>query len=353
MSDLERTKLLRFESLVERSERLRVRALPFDELHELSRLYREQSTRLARLRDRNADPDAIRHLNALCVRAYAFLYSESERHARRLSGHWLARLPELFANTWRVQALAWLLLLLGTGLGAGLSAKQPAALYVLRPAGFGYPPERIAARRSSAAERAEFLASKETPTADDLALGSWLFTHNAQVGLLSFATGMFAGIPSALLQVTNGMMLGAFASVFLVDPWPVDFLAWLLPHAIPELTAVTLCGAAGLMLGAGVAAPGRRRRRDAIQENARPALLLFGVSLPLFAIAALTESLLRESALGATPRLAVAALYAAGVGWALYATRRAARAHGVDSEWLWQVATPDLAARGIGSEPAR
>jgi uncharacterized membrane protein SpoIIM required for sporulation len=328
---------LRFEELVAKSERLRVRSMPFDDLHELSRLYREHSARLARLRDRDADPDAIRHLNALCVRAYAFLYADSDRKGRD-RGPWSRQLAALLARTWRAHALAWLLLALGAGLGAGLAAKDPNAVYVLLPGAFGYSPERIDALRSSADERANFLRSKETPPSTNLAFGSWLFTHNSEVGLLAFATGMFAGIPTALLQLYNGMMLGAFASVFLVDPWPIDFLAWLLPHAIPELSAVTLCCAAGFMLGAGVAMPGRKRRRDAIRDNAGPALLLFCAALPLFAIAAATESFLRESALASAPRLLVATLYLVALAGALFATRALARREGVDTAWIGEVA---------------
>ncbi len=52
--------LERFELLTRRCEKLRARGLPFDELRELSFLYRRHSARLSRLRDRNADPDAIR-----------------------------------------------------------------------------------------------------------------------------------------------------------------------------------------------------------------------------------------------------------------------------------------------------
>ena len=74
----------RFEALLDRCERLRAGGLPFDELSELGRLYRAHTAQLARLRERDDDPAAIRHLNALCVRAYSFLYvpPPSERSLR-------------------------------------------------------------------------------------------------------------------------------------------------------------------------------------------------------------------------------------------------------------------------------
>ncbi len=333
-----RLELERFESCVERAEKLRARGLPFDELRELAHLYRSHSARLSRLRDRNGDPDAIRHLNGLCVRAYAFLYSAGRRRGAKAlegpAGSFRRELPRLAMRTWRSVVLAWLLLVLGASVGGALTRHDPSALYALLPIGFGYTPERIDRLWDSADARAAFFERSETPVGRNMIFGSYLFTHNTRVGLLAFATGVLAGVPSVLLQLYNGMMLGAFASLFLHDPSPVPFLAWLAPHAVPELTAITLCSAAGLVLGAAVAAPGRRRRSVALREDAVPALVLVVLSVPLFFLAALTESFVRESALGTAPRLGLAAAYAAALvvahGWLRHRAREAAP----DASWL-------------------
>lgn len=327
-----RLELERFEGLVGRAEKLRARGLPFDELRELAHLYRSHSARLSRLRDQNADPDAIRHLNGLCVRAYAFLYSAgASKQERRV---WRRQLPRLARVTWRAVALAWLLMLIGATVGGALTRQDPSALYALLPAGFGYTPERIDRLWASEDARASFFERSETPVGRNLAFGSFLFTHNTRVGLLSFATGMLAGVPSALLQLYNGLMLGAFASLFLHDPVPLPFIAWLAPHAVPELTAITLCCAGGLVLGAAVAAPSRRRRMVALREDAVPALLLVALSIPLFLLAALTESFVRESALETAPRLWVAAGYTVALVAAHAWLRRLAREKAVDTDWL-------------------
>jgi uncharacterized membrane protein SpoIIM required for sporulation len=117
---------------------------------------------------------------------------------------------------------------------------------------------------------------------------------------------MLAGIPTVVLQLYNGVILGALSAVFFRDPFPVDYLAWILPHGVPELIALCLCAAAGLMLGVATAAPGRRGRAEALRDAMRPVVLMLGIAAPLFGVAALTESFLRESALGTGVRLAVA-----------------------------------------------
>jgi uncharacterized membrane protein SpoIIM required for sporulation len=334
-----RADLARFEALLDDCERLRVAQLPFDELRELGRLYRRHAAELARIREREEDPEAIRHLNALCVRAYTHLYPSPPPEQAPASGL-SRRLSMAVARTWRPQLLAWALLLVGLILGAALEARDPDAIYALMPRSFGYSTGQLDRLVHSPESRAEFLAGEGTPVMANALFGSFLFAHNTRVGFLSFATGMLAGLPTVLLQVYNGLLVGALGSVFFRDPWPVEFLAWILPHGIPEFTAITLCAAGGLLLGAAVALPGRRRRRDALRDAVEPALLLVGSAIPLFAAAALIESFVRESALATSTRLGVAAAMLALLLAALLYVRRVANRVEVDTGWLFDLSAP-------------
>ncbi len=302
-------------------------------LRELGRLYRLHAARLARLRDRGDDPEAIRHLNALCVRAYSALYG---RPAGQPNAHipFAHQLREAIGHTWRAQLVAWILLVAGLLVGGALAAQNPEALHALLPDGMGYSPGKLDRLAASAAERARFLAADPTPLAQNLLFGSALFVHNTRIGLLAFATGMLAAVPTVLLQLYNGILLGAFASVFLRDPWPVAFLAWILPHGIPELTAISLCASGGLVLGGAVASPGRHGRSAALRIAANSALLLLAAAIPLFALAAFIESFVRQSGLSTAVRLAVAFLMAVLVATGLWYVRRAGRDAPVDTRWL-------------------
>jgi len=346
-----RNDLQTFATLLERCERARVHGLPFDDLRNLARLYRVHAARLARLRERQDDPEAIRHLNALCVRAYSLLYAGGGADAGAHPSLW-AQLPHVLARTWGAQAVAWMLLLVGLVVGGVLAWRDPEAIYAFVPASMGYSGDRLDALVASPAARAAFLAHGQRPASWNALFGSYLFTHNTRVGLLAFATGMLAGVPTVLLQLYNGILLGAFAAIFLHDPQPLPFLAWILPHAIPELTAITLCAAAGLLLGEAVAAPGRRGRRAALRDAINPALLLCGAAIPLLAVAALVESFVRESALDTRTRLLIAALMAVGLLGALLAVRRLARRYPVDTGWLRELsALGRSGSPGSGSAP--
>jgi uncharacterized membrane protein SpoIIM required for sporulation len=325
--------LTHLEGLLGRAERIRVRGLAFDELRDMGRLYRIAAARLARQRARGDDPETLRHLNALCVRAFGLLYAR-RRSRRSLRWLLLERLPDALARTWRAQALAWGLLAAGAVLGGSLGARDDDAIYSLVPSSLGYEGGGLESLVHSPEARASFLAREEQPAVRNAFFGSALFAHNTQLGLLSFATGILAAVPTVLLQTYNGLVLGAFASIFLRDPRPVEFAAWILPHGIPELTAITLCAAAGLLLGGAVAAPGREGRAQALRAATDPALLLFGASIPLFAAAAGVESFVRESELGTAPRLAVAGSFAVLLGLGLAGVRRLARRRDRDLAWL-------------------
>ena len=291
--------------LLDDAEGHRLRALPFDDLRRLARLYRGESARLARLRDRGGDLDRIGHLNSLCVRAHGFLYSARRRRMRVRSSRrfFLSAL----AGTGRLQALAWALMGIGAIVGYSLVRLDSGALYALMPASLGYDVAQIDALYRSSEARDLFLARESTSAAHNAIFGSYLFANNTRVGILAFATGILFGLPTVLLQFYNGIMVGTISAIFIRGEHAILFLAWILPHGVPELTAITLCTTAGLVLGRAVAAPGRSTRSQALRHAGPSALALFASSVPLFFAAAWIESFVRESALGTAPRFAVEA----------------------------------------------
>ena len=311
-----------FARLLDTAESSRLSSLPFDDLQRLARLYRGEISRLARLRNRGRDVDQIAHLNSLCVRAHGFLYrssqsrpSKTDASTRRAAWIQSARPPSRLSEIARslrasgpMLSLAWALMALGGVIGFSLVRLDPTALYALMPSGLGYDAAQIDALYASSAARDAFFEREATSTTTNALFGASLFSHNTRVGILAFATGVLAGIPTLLLQFYNGIMVGTIAAIFLHGEHAIDFLAWILPHAVPELTAISLCVAAGFVLGKAVALPGRRDRSEAVRAAAPSALLLVLCAIPLFLSAAAIESFVRESALGTAPRFAVAAL---------------------------------------------
>jgi uncharacterized membrane protein SpoIIM required for sporulation/uncharacterized RDD family membrane protein YckC len=131
--------------------------------------------------------------------------------------------------------------------------------------------------------------------ADELtAFAVFLFTHNTAVGVLAFAVGVLAGLPTGLLLFHNGLMVGALSSVYASRGLGLDLWAWLLPHGVPELTAIALCGAAGFLLAQGLLFPGTRTRVESLALRGREAAVLVLGAAVLLVVAGFVEGVLRQ-----------------------------------------------------------
>jgi uncharacterized membrane protein SpoIIM required for sporulation len=114
---------------------------------------------------------------------------------------------------------------------------------------------------------------------------------------------VLAAIPTALLMVYNGMLLGAFTAIHHDAGIYTEFWAWILPHGITELGAIILCGGLGLRLGKGVISPGLITRAESLRlAGIEAGTTCIGVG-GMLVLAAGIESYLRQSHLSTTARL--------------------------------------------------
>ena len=176
---------------------------------------------------------------------------------------WLRDLPGALARSLRLQLLATLLLAAGALIGARLAFEDPANLSAVVP-GAMYGESALTRLWHSEEARRDFLERRDEELFTDTLFAGYLFTNNTRVGLLSLATGILLAIPTFLLLLYNGLTLGGFCAIFLRGSEWLLFLAWIIPHAIPELLAIVLCSAGGLGLGLAVIAPGRAGRAAAV-----------------------------------------------------------------------------------------
>jgi uncharacterized membrane protein SpoIIM required for sporulation len=145
------------------------------------------------------------------------------------------------------------------------------------------------------------------------AFAAFLSTHNARIGILAFAVGFAAGLPTFVLVLTNGLMLGAFASLYHGRGLGLEFWAWVLPHGVPEIFAIVLCAAGGLVVARALLFPGRSTRLENLAREGRDAGVLVGGALALFLVAGGIEGVFRQAVHSVPVRLAVASVGAVGL----------------------------------------
>lgn len=298
------------EALLDRADKGSLRKLTDDDLLALPRLYRAAVSSLSVARATSLDADLVAYLEALAARGYFLVYGVSGGLGRRTLRFIRRDLPaavcSLATETWVAAAL----LALGTAIGAVLVARDPSWYAAFVPEALAQGRDPTAA---TASLRATLLGGGDQPLA---LLASFLFTNNARVAIGAFALGFAAGVPTALLMLSTGTMLGAILALFGGRGLGVELGGWLMIHGTTELFAVVLAGAAGFRIGRAVIFPGVLSRIGAAQAAGRQAAtVMIGVAAMLF-VAGLLEGFARQLVVAAGARYAIAGvMFAAWLGY--------------------------------------
>ncbi len=241
----------RLEAIVVRAERRSVRSLSDEDLLALPTLYRGALSSLSLARETSLDLELVTYLEGLCTRAYFFVYGVRTSPGSKLLHFFRADWPDAVRGMWRETLASALLMVLGT-LAAYLLVSGNADWFE------AIVPAEMAQQRTFSASTE---ALRETIGGVDSGGGlsffaTRLFTHNSQVALMCFALGFAFGVPTALLLVHNGTMLGAMFALFAARGLGPEFGGWLAIHGTTELFAIVLAGAAGFRIGCAVVFPG-------------------------------------------------------------------------------------------------
>jgi uncharacterized membrane protein SpoIIM required for sporulation len=130
--------------------------------------------------------------------------------------------------------------------------------------------------------------------------------NNIGVSFRTFALGLLTGFGTGFILFYNGVMVGAFQTLFFQynAGWESALVIWL--HGTFEISAVIVAGAAGFALGNGWLFPGTYPRGYAFRQGAKRGIKIIAGLIPVFIAAGFIESYLtRHSEYPAFVRLAV------------------------------------------------
>jgi uncharacterized membrane protein SpoIIM required for sporulation len=223
------------------------RALEISEVRRFYYLYERAASDLVKVQTFAAEPELRRYLENLVGQTYARLHRRRDEAMRFRPLRWLL---VTFPQTFRRQVAAFWISLslsaLGALFGGFVLSQDPENKALLLPPGFGHlsdsPSERVRIEESRAGKmRGEISAAAPVFSAA-------LMRHNIKVSLLTFSTGILWGVFTCVLLFYNGVIVGFVAFDFIADGQALFLCGWLLPHGVPELTAVFIAGQAGLVL---------------------------------------------------------------------------------------------------------
>ncbi len=292
------------EGLLRRAGRRGVRRLLATDVESLGRLYRATTSDLAYARGRDYDPRLLLYLNRLTARAHAYVYGANvETGWKRIAQFYARTFPNEFRRSFGFFALCTLLTIVCAVVAYAVINAHPGDAYAL------LPKELVPSEIRKSLHNSNFAFDPgQSPLAS-----SEIITNNIKVAIIAFAGSVTLGALTAWIIIQNGLMLGGLAAFFARAGFGYDFWATVAPHGVIELTAIQIAGAAGLMIAAGIVAPGAVRRRDAIAGNARRAGVLFAGVASMLAVAGTIEGFFSPLRLPPDIRLAAGGLTALGL----------------------------------------
>jgi uncharacterized membrane protein SpoIIM required for sporulation len=267
-----------FEELITRAEKHSPKALTDEELLSLPVLYRSTLSALSVARATSLDNALIAYLESLSLRGYFYLYGARRGLIERIADFFVHDWPGAIRDLWRETIASVVLMVVGFIAGLRLVASDKAWYDAIIPAD-------LAGGRGPDAT-VEWLRMGLYDGGDDYlsTFAAYLFTHNVQVSILAFALGFALAVPTVLLILVNGCILGAMFYVFWSKGLGYEFGGWLFIHGGTELFAICIAGAAGMRIGTRIAFPGALSRMKAAARAGRVAAsAMVGVAIMLLA----------------------------------------------------------------------
>ncbi len=279
------------------------RQLQADELAAFPEQYRRLCSHYALARSRGFSPMLVDYLHRMVVRGHALLYRRASVWIWRILNFVMFGFPQAFRRHLGAFGVALLFFLLPALLMGTACYLQEDMLYSVMETGQVATMESMYDPEGDAPGRSEERASDT----DFTMFGYYIF-NNISIGFRTFAVGILLGVGSLFILMVNGVVIGGVAGHLTRLGYIETFWPFVSGHGAFELTAIVICGGAGLMMGRAVVMPGPEGRLASLKANALEALqLVMGAALMLV-VAAFIEAFWSSSSFAPDVKYAVAAV---------------------------------------------
>lgn len=220
------------------------------------------------------------YLNGLAQRVYHKLHQDKKKPVDRLLSFWTDDLPHEVYNARIAFRLAFFAFCLSFAIGLLSCAMDAEFAEVIL--GQDY----MEMTRANI-ESGDPMAVYKQRGSFDMFLG--ITFNNLSVAFLAFSMGVFFGVGSLIILVSNGIMVGCFQYFFIQNGLFLDSFLTIWTHGTLEISAIVIASAAGITMGRGPAFPGTYTRMQAFRKSARRGAKIMIGTAPLFIIAGFLE----------------------------------------------------------------
>jgi uncharacterized membrane protein SpoIIM required for sporulation len=243
-------------------------------------LYRLCCEHLALARSRSFPLHVIERLSSITSRAHQIIYRRSDVGLAQVARALLVEFPAMVRRHWAYVAIAAALLMIPTIAIAIATYLDPDLILSIVD-------RRTAAQFEQMYSPAAQAIGRPRDIASNWLMFGFYIKNNIGIAFQCYATGVVFGLGSLYFLLANGIFGGGIAGYVASLGYGGTFFPFVATHSAFELTAIVLCGAAGLRIGQSVLLPGRRTRVAALELAAREtSLIVFGAAIMLVIAAA-------------------------------------------------------------------
>lgn len=248
---------------------------------ELAELYIELNNDLAYAQSCYPDTKTEQYLNDLSILAHNTIYKNRKESTSRFITFWTREVPELFSHRLKELTAAILLFLLFCGIG--VISQQNNSSFARLILGDQYVNMTI-----NNIEEGDPLAVYKEHT--QLNMFYAITFNNIRVSFINFIFGIFTVFGTTWIMLQNGIMVGVFISFFQGYNLLSEAMLVIFIHGALELSAITISGAAGFVLGNSFIFPGTYKRSTSFMKGVKDGIKMLVSLIPVFIVAGFLES---------------------------------------------------------------
>ncbi len=222
----------------------------------------------------------VNYLNQLCANAFQKIYKTKRNKASSIVTFFRIEVPLLMYEYRKYLLFAFLIF--GLSVGIGLISSIYDDDFVRLILGNGYVDMTL-----------ENISNGD-PVAVYGSGSNWgsflgITFNNLMVSVKCFLYGIFAGIGTVYIAMSNGIMLGSFQYFFVKEGvfWASVRGIWI--HGAMEIFSIVITTMAGLILGGGILFPGTYSRMDSFKNAFSSGFKIFMSTAPFFFAAGFLE----------------------------------------------------------------
>jgi len=221
------------------------------------------------------------YLNSLASQAHQRIYKNKKESKNRIIDFWKTEFPLFFYHHHKTLFYSFLIFLVATAIGV-VSALHDTS-FVRLILGDSYVNETLNN------------IAKGDPTAiykSGGQIGSFLgiTINNIRVAFIAYSFGVLTSVGTAYILFNNGVMLGAFFTMFYHENLLFEASRNIWLHGTIEISVIVVAGCAGLIMGNSILFPKTFSRKVSFIKGAKDGLKVVVSTIPFFIIAGFIES---------------------------------------------------------------